>query len=143
MIDRNQGLTTTYNQLKDPANQDRDIIALRRLHENLDRAVLVAYDWSDIEVPPFETPTTSEQKAAFERFSDTVIDRLFALNAERAAAEDAAHSDADGTTPDADPDMITASGSRKRPRRGPKRAPGRSPAQRPVKSSRSKRRKTS
>ena len=50
---------------------------------------LASHPEAHVEVPPFETPSTAAQKAAFERFSDAVIDRLFALNAERAAAEEA------------------------------------------------------
>jgi hypothetical protein len=87
MVERNQGLTTTYNQLKDPACDDPEILALRRLHEDLDRAVLAAYRWSDIPVPPFETPTTPAARTAQESFEDEIIDRLFALNAERAEKE--------------------------------------------------------
>ena len=87
MVERNQGLTTTYNQLKDPACDDPEILALRRLHEDLDRAVLVAYRWSDIPVPPFETPTTPAARTAQESFEDEIIDRLFALNADRAEKE--------------------------------------------------------
>ena len=110
MIEREQGLTVTYNQLKDPSNQDRAIVALRHLHEAMDRAVLDAYGWSDIVVPPFETPNTPQDKAAFEHFSDTVIDHLFALNAERAAAEKV------GSPP--------TSSAQELPRRiGPKRVP--------------------
>jgi hypothetical protein len=133
-----QGLTTTYNQLKDPgyagelsstsadrpASTDRatppwampagladalpaiaadpDLLQpetriayihhLRHLHEDLDRAVLAAYGWSDIPVPPYCPPhaTDSAGQAALSLFEDTVIDRLFALNAERAAEEAAA-----------------------------------------------------
>jgi hypothetical protein len=88
MVERNQGLTTTYNQLKDPACDDPEILALRRLHEDLDRAVLAAYRWSDIPVPPFETPTTPAARTAQESFEDEIIDRLFALNAERAEKEE-------------------------------------------------------
>src|ERR1039458_2690311 len=88
MVERNQGLTTTYNQLKDPACDDPEILALRRLHEDLDRAVLAAYPWSDIPVPPFETPTTPAARTAQESFEDEIIDRLFALNAERAEKEE-------------------------------------------------------
>jgi len=87
MVERNQGLTTTYNQLKDPACDDPEILALRRLHEDLDRAVLAAYRWSDIPVPPFETPTTPAARTAQESFEDEIIDRLFALNADRAELE--------------------------------------------------------
>lgn len=87
MSERDQGLTMTYNQLKDSTNRDRTIVAFRRLHEAMDRAVLDAYGWSDVAVPSFETPTSPQLAAAFETFSDTVIDRLFALNAERAGAQ--------------------------------------------------------
>jgi hypothetical protein len=87
MVERNQGLTTTYNQLKDPACDDPEILALRRLHEDLDRAVLAAYAWPDIPVPAYETPTTPATRAAQESFEDEIIDRLFALNATRAEQE--------------------------------------------------------
>jgi hypothetical protein len=87
MVERNQGLTTTYNQLKDPACDDPEILALRRLHEDLDRAVLAAYAWPDIPVPPYETPTAPATRAAQESFEDEIIDRLFALNAARAEQE--------------------------------------------------------
>jgi hypothetical protein len=133
-----QGLTTTYNQLKDadyagdlsPASADRTVSPdrtappwtmpaglaaavpaitadpdllepetrvayihyLRHLHEELDRAVLAAYGWSDIPVPPYCPPRPADHagKAAVSLFEDTIIDRLFALNAERAAEEAAA-----------------------------------------------------
>jgi hypothetical protein len=87
MVERNQGLTTTYNQLKDPACVDPEILALRRLHEDLDRAVLAAYAWPNIPVPAYETPTTPATRAAQEAFEDEIIDRLFALNATRAEKE--------------------------------------------------------
>jgi hypothetical protein len=53
MIDTNQGLTKTYNALKDPACNDPRILELRRLHEEMDGAVLEAYGWGDISVPPY------------------------------------------------------------------------------------------
>jgi hypothetical protein len=87
MLDNQVGLTVTYNRLKDPTCADPRIIELRRLHEELDRAVLAAYGWSDIVVPPYGTPTTAEEKRAVEAFEDEVIDRLFALNAQRAEEE--------------------------------------------------------
>lgn len=92
MMNTNHGLTVTYNQLKDPdcvPERTQDLAAilhLRQLHEDLDRAVLAAYGWSDITVPPF-CPATDAERAAVSLFEDAVIDRLFALNAERAAAE--------------------------------------------------------
>jgi hypothetical protein len=89
MVDTEQGLTKTYNALKDPENDDPRILDLRRLHEEMDRAVLDAYGWHTIPVPPY-CPRTDEDRASVQAFEDEVIDRLFVLNAERAAAEKAA-----------------------------------------------------
>ena len=86
MVETQQGLTQTYNRLKDPACTDAPILALRRLHEEMDRAVLDAYGWSDLTVPPF-CPMSAEEHKALERFQDAIVDRLFVLNAERAAEE--------------------------------------------------------
>lgn len=86
MVETNQGLTKTYNALKDPNNHEREIRALRELHEAMDRAVLHAYGWQDLQVPAFCPKTPSEQ-AELKRFEAEVIDRLYALNAERAAEE--------------------------------------------------------
>jgi hypothetical protein len=86
MVDTNQGLTKTYNALKDPANTDGRVLELRRLHEAMDRAVLDAYGWTDLTVPAY-CPLDDEQKAELKAFEDEVIDRLYALNAERAREE--------------------------------------------------------
>jgi hypothetical protein len=87
MVDTDQGLTKTYNALKDPENDDPRVLELRRLHEEMDRAVLDAYGWSDIEVPPY-CPTTDADRAALQEFEDEVVDRLYVLNAERAKEEE-------------------------------------------------------
>jgi hypothetical protein len=86
MVDTGQGLTKTYNAIKDPACDDPRIVALRRLHEEMDRAVLAAYGWSDIVVPPF-CPTSDDDHETIQAFEDEVIDRLYVLNAERAREE--------------------------------------------------------
>ena len=86
MVETQQGLTQTYNKLKDPACDDAPIVALRRLHEELDTAVLAAYGWSDLPVPPF-CPSGAEQQKALERFQDAIVDRLVVLNAQRAEEE--------------------------------------------------------
>ena len=88
MLRTQQGLTKTYNALKDPECHDAEIVALRDLHIELDRAVLNAYGWADIKVPSYTTPRTPAERAAFEAFEDAVLDRLFALNAERVAEEE-------------------------------------------------------
>lgn len=100
MVEHDQGLTTTYNQLKDPACADPQVEHLRRLHEAMDRAVIRAYGWYEhdedgqprcdadgapvpLAVPPYGTADPATQQA----FDDEVIDRLFVLNAQRAAEE--------------------------------------------------------
>ncbi len=90
MRDTEQGLTKTYNALKDPVVTDSRVVELRRLHEALDRAVLAAYGWSQIPVPSYVVPATDAERRALEAFDDAVIDRLFELNAKRAAEERAA-----------------------------------------------------
>ncbi|WP_437877947.1 DNA methyltransferase [Sorangium sp. So ce513] len=86
MVDNNVGLTVTYNRLKDAACADPRILELRRLHEEMDRAVLDTYGWTDLAVPPY-CPMTDADRQRLERFEDEVIDRLFVLNAQRAEEE--------------------------------------------------------
>lgn len=82
----------TDPDLLEPETRVAYIHHLRHLHEQLDRAVLAAYGWSDIAVPPYCPPRATDHagQAAVSLFEDTIIDRLFALNAERAAEETAA-----------------------------------------------------
>lgn len=49
MIRNNQGLTDTYNRFHDPEERHPDILQLRDLHDQMDRAVLAAYGWDDID----------------------------------------------------------------------------------------------
>ena len=86
MIATDQGLTKTYNALTDPTNTDPEVENLRRLHEQLDRAVLDAYGQSRIEVPPYAGATPEQ----LERFQDQVLDFLFTRNAFLAKREAAA-----------------------------------------------------
>lgn len=87
MLDTERGLTKAYNALKDPENTDATVLELRRLTEAMDQAVLDAYGWTDIPVPPY-CPRTDAERAAVQAFEDEVIDRLYVLNAERAAEEE-------------------------------------------------------
>jgi hypothetical protein len=48
MIEKNEGLTEIYNRFHDPDESGPEILRLRQLHSAMDRAVLDAYDWSDI-----------------------------------------------------------------------------------------------
>jgi len=77
------GLTTTYNRLKDETVTDAAVQSLRALHEAVDRVVLDAYGWSDVQVPPYCGATAPQLEA----FEDEVLDRLFELNERRAREE--------------------------------------------------------
>jgi hypothetical protein len=48
MVANNEGLTSTYNRFHDPAETSSELHELRRLHVEMDQAVLQAYGWSDV-----------------------------------------------------------------------------------------------
>ena len=48
MVRNNEGLTSTYNRFHDPAETSSGHLELRRLHGEMDQAVLHAYGWSDV-----------------------------------------------------------------------------------------------
>jgi len=48
MVRNQQGLTATYNRFHNPGESAEDIVALRALHQQMDRAVLDAYGWTDV-----------------------------------------------------------------------------------------------
>ncbi|MFG2804152.1 Eco57I restriction-modification methylase domain-containing protein [Streptomyces massasporeus] len=48
MLARGMGLTATYNLVHDPDCHDEDIVELRRIHMEIDRATVEAYGWYDL-----------------------------------------------------------------------------------------------
>jgi hypothetical protein len=48
MVGTGVGLTSTYNRFHDPAETSSGLLELRRLHGEMDQAVLAAYGWSDV-----------------------------------------------------------------------------------------------
>jgi hypothetical protein len=105
MVRNDEGLTKTYNRFHDPAECDPDILKLRELHDAMDRAVLDAYGWTDIqpkceflldyeeEDDPADDGSKKKAKKKPWRYRwpdgirDEVLARLLALNQERARAE--------------------------------------------------------
>jgi hypothetical protein len=99
MVERDEGLTKTYNRFHARGENARDIARLRALHAEMDAAVLRAYGWDDLvdrASPEFIEQDADEGKTPKTRldwpaeFKDEVLARLLALNAERAAVEKAA-----------------------------------------------------
>jgi hypothetical protein len=50
MVANNEGLTSTYNRFYDPSESSSGLLELRRLHGEMDQAVLAAYGWSDVPI---------------------------------------------------------------------------------------------
>ena len=88
MVSRSWGLTTTYNHVHDPAERDPEVVNLREIHAEIDRAVFAAYGWGDLDPEIGHHPTkigvrwTLSQAVRFE-----VLDRLLAENHRRYALE--------------------------------------------------------
>jgi hypothetical protein len=89
MLARQLGLTKTYNLFHNPACQDADIVRLRELHAEMDRAVLACYGWDDLQPghdfypnDRGQTRFTLSPKARRE-----VLARLVALNLEMARTD--------------------------------------------------------
>ena len=108
MIANNEGLTKTYNRFHSPNDQTPGIVRLRELHDAMDRAVLDAYGWQDLQpVPAFfpefdedeegddPEPGTRPSKPRKKKhrlrwpddMHDEVLARLLKLNRERAATQ--------------------------------------------------------
>jgi hypothetical protein len=96
MVRRNEGLTKIYNRFHDPDESDQDIQELRELHDAMDRCVLAAYGWTDIEnscefLLDFEVDNEEwgEKKKPWryrwpDEIRDEVLARLLDLNRRRA-----------------------------------------------------------
>ena len=99
MVRHDEGLTATYNRFHDRDERDADILHLRELHSQMDRAVLDAYGWSDIptdcefiadyveEGPDGEPVEKSIRYRWPDPIRDEVLARLLKLNATRAEEE--------------------------------------------------------
>jgi hypothetical protein len=88
MLGRAWGLTTTYNAVHSPAVRDAEVVELREIHAAIDRAVLAAYGWADLDPQVGHHPTkigtrwTVGRPARFE-----LLDRLLEENHRRHAAQ--------------------------------------------------------
>lgn len=102
MVQNNEGLTKTYNRFHDPNERSLDIRKLRELHAAMDRAVLEAYGWDDLNPPceflldyeeeEDEEETASRRKKPWryrwpDEFRDEILARLLELNQQRAELE--------------------------------------------------------
>jgi len=100
MVRNNEGLTKTYNRFHRPDEHSPDILKLRELHDAMDRAVLDAYGWHDVQpkcdfFPEFDDEEDDDGESSRPRqkkyryrwpedIHDEVLARLLALNRELA-----------------------------------------------------------
>ena len=103
LIHGGEGLTKIYNRFHDPAVRDPEIVNLRDLHVAMDRAVLDAYGWTDIQttcefILDYEDdaddtngrPSRKKKPWRYrwpDEIRDEVLGRLLELNAQRAREE--------------------------------------------------------
>lgn len=96
MVARNEGMTKIYNRFHDRSETAGDIVRLRDLHAEMDRAVLESYGWRDLakRAAPIFLDDTNEDDHTYQGrlfwpsdFRDEVLGRLLALNAERHTEE--------------------------------------------------------
>ncbi len=82
MVNEWIGLTTLYNRIHDPTNQDQPIRQMRALHRDLDHAVRAAYDWDDLNLDHgFHTVRGAGVRYTFApEAADEILDRLLELN---------------------------------------------------------------
>ncbi len=84
MVQNAEGLTKTYNRFHDSYNRDADIEQLRELHDQMDRAVLAAYGWTDLAPECDFQPVQDGKKFRYQwsdRTQEEVLGRLLDLNA--------------------------------------------------------------
>jgi len=128
----NKGLTAIYNWFHDPECDHPGILKLRELHDAMDRAVLDAYGWTDIQprcefIPEFDDEDEEDESGRPRRkkyryrwpddIRDDVLARLLELNRQRAFEEGQLPSEPLVFAGTAAPDPEKASGKKKRGRK--------------------------
>jgi hypothetical protein len=102
MVARGDGMTQTYNKFHDPQEISPEYVNLRNMHSDLDRAVLDAYGWTDIQpkcdfFPEFDEEEGDDESGRAKKkkyryrwpddVRDEVLARLLELNRQRASEE--------------------------------------------------------
>ncbi|MGV9611242.1 Eco57I restriction-modification methylase domain-containing protein [Nocardia xishanensis] len=93
MLQRNLGLTKVYSLVNDPSVSDKsdtDIANLRRIHAEIDQAVMAAYGWDDLALDHgFHTYRQMQRWTVSPAARVEILDRLLEENHRRAATQGA------------------------------------------------------
>ena len=88
MLRRKLGFTKLYNLVNDPDYTDDDITRMREIHVELDRAVMDAYGWGDVELDHgFHTYRQMRRWTVSPAARVEILDLLLDENLRRAAAQ--------------------------------------------------------
>jgi len=88
METRQEGLTKTYNRFHDSTEIAEDIATLRQFHREMDEAVAVAYNWTDLSLDHgFHETKQGVRYTLSETAREEVLNRLLQLNFDRYAEE--------------------------------------------------------
>ena len=88
MLNRQEGLTKTYNRFHDPEESSTDIQQLRDLHVAMDQVVAAAYAWSDLSLGHgFHETKQGIRFTISETARREVLQRLLKLNYDRHEVE--------------------------------------------------------
>lgn len=88
MLEHQEGLTKTYNRFHNPAEKRADILHLRDLHVQMDRAVADAYGWTDLALGHgFHDTAQGLRYTLSDPARREVLDRLLELNHQSYAEE--------------------------------------------------------
>lgn len=97
MLRRELGLTKLYNLVNDPDYTDDDIVRMRDIHVELDKAVMDAYGWDDVELDHgFHTYRQMQRWTVSSAARVEILDRLLKENLRRATAHGEAPAPAEG-----------------------------------------------
>ena len=84
MLARQEGLTTTYNRFHNPEEDAKDIVRLRELHVEMDKAVTSAYGWDDLELGhDFHETAEGVRFTVSEAARREILSRLLKLSSEQ------------------------------------------------------------
>jgi hypothetical protein len=99
MQSRQEGLTATYNRFHIPEEGAGDIVRLRELHVEMDKAVASAYGWDDLALGhDFHETAQGVRFTVSESARREILSRLLKLNHERYEEEQKSAASVEGQT---------------------------------------------